>query len=319
VGFDVVIINDHPVIHFNLDDRYRDDDVVGTAISRRDGVLLSVMFHALIAAAFLIGPHLSIFDPSPEELRRQAEELERQRQEEARRIVFVRPRADIPALVPPEDADVLLDRNRRARGADMPAERENPAPAVPKPPPEPVEEAGAERRDDPKPPEPEPEGELARVLPPADEGVRREPEVPRPRIGGALGEALKNLQQYVQNETLQNPQSASDQLDATVQFDTRGIDFSSWWRRFRAQIIRNAFVPQAAMVLHGHVVLRMNIHRNGEITDLVILQPSLVEAFNKSAYGALYSSNPAPPLPVDYPLDRIENFTLIALFNEDLH
>jgi TonB family protein len=305
------------VIHFNLDGRYRGDDVVGSAIPRRSGVLISVVFHALIAAAFIIGPHLAIFEPSPEELRRKAEELERQREEEARRIVFVRPRTDVPALLPPEDAPVL-DRNRIARGPVIEEPRENPGPASRGTSSESEEAAEAERlrRDDPKP-QPAPEGEVARVLPPADEGISEVAPAPRPRVEGALGEALKNLKQYVQNETLNNPQAATDQLDATVQFDTRGIDFASWWRRFKAQIIRNAFIPQAAMVLHGHVVLRMNILRNGEITDLVILQPSPVEAFNKSAYGALYSSNPAPPLPAEYPLDKIENFTLIALFNED--
>ena len=41
------------------------------------------------------------------------------------------------------------------------------------------------------------------------------------------------------------------------------------------------------MVMSGHVVLQFNIHRDGSITDLVILQPSSIEAFNNAAYGAI--------------------------------
>ena len=173
--------------------------------------------------------------------------------------------------------------------------------------PERVEAAEPERArgaDEPEPPQPEAESELARVLPPADNGTRRAPETTTPRLRGSLGDALKNLQQYVQNETFDNPQGGNDRPGAQIQFDTRGVEFGPWLRRFVAQVRRNWFIPQAALVLSGHVVLQFNIHRSGEITDLVVLRPSAVDAFTHAAYGAIVSSNPTAPLPPEYPLDK---------------
>ena len=45
------------MIHFDFYDRYEDENVVGHAINRRDGVVLSIVFHALVIAAFIYGPH----------------------------------------------------------------------------------------------------------------------------------------------------------------------------------------------------------------------------------------------------------------------
>jgi hypothetical protein len=245
------------VIHFDFDERYQDEAVVGTAISRRDGVLLSVIVHGLIAAAFIVGPQLWLFQPSPEELQRRQAELERQREESRRRFVFVQPRADIPALRPPDRAE-LSDLDRQAQDPVIAREPENPLPFSRGDSPERVEEAEPEQArgtDDPaSPPQPEPESQIARTLPPGDTGFRR-PDTPVPRIGGSLGDALRNLQQYVQNETFNNPQGGNDRPGATIQFDTKGVEFGPWLRRFVAQVRRNWFIPQAAMVMRGHVVL----------------------------------------------------------------
>ena len=184
------------MIHFDFDERYHDEDVVGTAISRREGVLLSVIFHGLVAAAFIIGPSLPIFQPSPEELQRRQAELERQREEASRRFVFVQPQVDIPALRPPERSE-LSDLDRQAQDPVIAREPENPLPFSRGDSPERVEAAEPERArgaDEPEPPQPEAESELARVLPPADNGTRRAPETTTPRLRGSLGDALKNLQ-----------------------------------------------------------------------------------------------------------------------------
>ena len=78
------------MIHFDFDNRYQDENVVGSAISRREGVVVSVVFHVLLAAALLYVPQLSLFELSPEELeRRRAEMLERMQDEPPQRFVFV--------------------------------------------------------------------------------------------------------------------------------------------------------------------------------------------------------------------------------------
>jgi TonB family protein len=305
------------VIHFDLDDRYQDENVVGSAISRRDGVTLSVLFHGLLAAALIVGPQLPIFKLSPEELERRRALLERMREAtEQRRFVFVQPRVDLPAEQPRERFE-LSDENRLAQAPLVARIPENPLPFSSGNSSERVEEELAERaRGAEAPPQPEPEPEAARPLPPSDSGFRRPPEAQPPRAAGSLGEALRNLQRYVQNETFNNPQGGNDRPGATIQFDTKGVEFGPWLRRFVAQVRRNWFIPQAAMVLSGHVVLQFNIHRDGSITDLVIVQPSSIEAFNNAAYGAIVTSNPTAPLPPEYPSDKAL-FTVTFYYNEE--
>ena len=307
------------MIHFDFDGRYQDENVVGTAISRREGVLLSVIFHSAIAAAFIVGPLLPIFQPSAEELQQRQAELERQREQASRRFVFVQPRIDPPSIEP-LDRSELSDQDRRAQDPVIARAPENPLPFSRGDSAERVEAAEPERArgaEEPAPaPEPEPESTTARTLPPSDSGIRRSEPVTPPRVGGSLGEALKNLQQYVQNETFNNPQGGNDRPGATIQFDTKGVEFGPWLRRFVAQVRRNWFIPQAAMVMSGHVVLQFNIHRNGAITDLIVLQPSAIEAFTNAAYGAIVSSNPTAPLPPEYPSDKAL-FTVTFYYNEE--
>ena len=87
----------------------------------------------------------------------------------------------------------------------------------------------------------------------------------------------------------------SGDAQGLIQFDSKGVDFGPWLRRFVAQVKRNWFVPQAAMIMKGHVVITFNIHRNGTITDIEVKQPSHIESFNYAAFNALISfqSDPA--------------------------
>lgn len=143
---------------------------------------------------------------------------------------------------------------------------------------------------------------------------------PALRIGetaanGKLGNALRNLQRYVQQQSFDNGQGSGD-AQGLIQFDSKGVDFGPWLRRFVAQVKRNWFVPQAAMIMKGHVVITFNIHRNGTITDIEIKKPSHIESFNHAAVNALMSSNPTQPLPPEYPSDSAF-FTVTFLYNED--
>jgi TonB family protein len=304
------------VIHFDFDDRYQDENVVGSAITRRDGVTLSIIFHGLLAVALIVGPQLPVFQPSPEELARRQAELERQRELAQRRFVFVQPRVDLPAELPRERVE-LSDESRLSQAPQIARIPDNPLPFSRGNSSERVEAEIPERaRGAEEPRRPEPEPETTQPLPPADSGFRRPPEAQPPRASGSLGEALRNLQRYVQNETFDNPQGGTDRPGATIQFDTKGVEFGPWLRRFVAQVRRNWFIPQAAMVMSGHVVLQFNIHRDGSITDLVILQPSSVDAFNNAAYGAIVTSNPTAPLPPEYPSDRAL-FTVTFYYNEE--
>ena len=134
------------------------------------------------------------------------------------------------------------------------------------------------------------------------------------RPGGSLGEALKNLQKYVQKESFNN-QKGQTQEFGPLQFDTKGVEFGPWIRRFVSQVRRNWFVPMAAMTMRGRVVITFNVHRNGALTDVTVVRPSEIESFNTAAVNALLASNPTTPLPPEYPDDKAF-FTVTFYYNE---
>ena len=131
----------------------------------------------------------------------------------------------------------------------------------------------------------------------------------------SLGDALRNLSKYVQPDQFDNPQGDSGAFGPAIQFDTKGVEFGPWIRRFIAQVKRNWLIPYAAMSMKGHVVITFNVHKDGSITDLMVVGPSAIDAFNNAAFGALASSNPTQPLPPEYPADKAF-FTVTFFYNE---
>jgi len=312
------------LIHFDIDSRYEDELIVGTAISRREGVVFSVVVHIVLILAIFLVPKLPIFQVSPEELarRRQALEEDMRRQQENDRFVFVQPRVDIQSPTPPQRAP-LSDANRRAQTPVVPPQPKNPEPFARGNSPDRVEaqnnerQRGDENQNQPTL-QPQPDTQIARAVPPADDGFRipQTQTTPQRRPSGSLGEALRNLQQYIQKQTFDNPQGGLNQPGASIQFDTKGVEFGPWLRRFVAQVRHNWFIPQAAMTFHGHVVLTFNIHKDGTITDVQVIQPSDIEGFNRAAVGAITGSSPTEPLPPEYPTDKAF-FTVTFYYNED--
>src|SRR5262249_56469682 len=111
------------------------------------------------------------------------------------------------------------------------------------------------------------------------------------QAGGQLGASLRNLQRYLQDQNLNNQKGGLTQQDPDIQFDSKGVEFGPWLARFIAQVKSNWFVPDAAMVMSGHVVLAFNVHRDGTITDLRIVTPSSVTAFTNAPMGPSRMSN----------------------------
>ena len=312
------------MIHFDIEERYQDEQIVGRALSAGNIVVLSLLLHLLVIFIIQFAPRLTLFLPSEEELQARQEELlrqQRERERNERRFVFIQPRVELETPKPKPNVD-LSDLNRRAQAPQRAQKPDNALPFARGNTPERIEQAqpeqarGAETpvKPDTSPPQPNPQEQTAQQLPRADQGIRRAPEISRP-APGALGEALRNLQKYVQNETFHNEQGGANDPGATIQFDSKGIDFGPWLRRFVSQVRRNWFVPYAAMTFRGRVVLQFNIHKNGAITDVAVASPSNIEAFNRAAYNAILGSNPTEPLPPDYP-DPVAFFTVTFYYNE---
>jgi TonB family protein len=300
---------------FDFDDRYRDIEPVGSAINRRDGVAVSIGFHIAVFAVLIFLPELL-----PQ--RQQATEvpLEQQRPEDAPRFVFVQPKMDLPPLRRPDRAE-MSDVDRSARTPDKAPEMTNPLPAARGNSTERTE-ASLEEKMRGEGPAPQPAPPAPPVETPSPTDPRTDPQMAmmqRPQVqppaGGSLGEALKNLQKYVQNESFNN-QKGQTQEFGPLQFDTKGVEFGPWIRRFVSQVRRNWFVPMAAMTMRGRVVITFNVHRNGAISDVTVIRPSEIESFNTAAVNALLASNPTTALPPEYPDDRAF-FTVTFFYNEN--
>jgi TonB family protein len=289
-------------------------------------VLLTVVVYLSMVIFILIAPRLP-WVRAMEARRQQAleEQLKRQRERDNTQFVFVQPRIDMKSLMPPPRS-VLSDLDRRARTVErapkptnnMPFARGNTSERIEAAPPV------APRAETPAPqPEPKPN-----ASDPARQGLTL-PDAPtaaEPKSAdmarhspstGVIADALRNVQKYAQKDGFVNLQGGGDQDFApAIQFDSKGVEFGPWLRRFIAQIRRNWFIPYAAMSLRGHVVVTFYVGKDGRISELKVLRPSGIDAFNNSAYGALVSSNPTYPLPPEYPDDRAF-FTVTFYFNED--
>ena len=315
-------------MYFEIDDYRPDITPVGRAISWREGVLLSIIFHLVVVILILLFPRFFPFDSKAAQAR--AALLQQQREPDETRFVFVQPRNDIAAPKPPPRAD-SSDKDRIARAPERSPKPTNPLPfsrgntperveALPPPAPargqgpSPDPAQGQPAQNDARVPVPESQSAMQLPAPPASpnqNGANGRSAVP----GGSLGDALRNLQRFIPREQFDNPGGNGGGFGPEIQFDTKGVEFGPWIRRFIAQVKRNWFVPYSSMSMRGHVVITFNVHKDGTITDLNIIGPCPIDAFNNAAFGALSGSNPTTPLPPEYPADKAF-FTVTFFYNE---
>jgi TonB family protein len=303
-------------MYFDFDDRYSDIEPVGSAINRRDGVAVSVFVHVAIFLVLIFAPQF-LPQRSPDD---QPVPLPQQRPENQPTFVFVQPKVDLPPLRQPERAE-MSDVDRSARTPDRAPEMTNPLPAARGNSTERAEATPEEKmRGEGPAPQPAPPAPPVETPPVSD--PRSDPQMAmmqrpqqQPPAGGSLGDALKNLQKYVQSDSFNN-QKGQTQEFGPLQFDTKGVEFGPWIRRFISQVRRNWFVPMAAQTMRGRVVITFNVHRNGALTDVTVVRPSEIESFNISAVNALRASSPTTPLPPEYPDDKAF-FTVTFFYNEN--
>ena len=314
-------------MYLDFDEYQREYTPVGHAISTREGVLIAFILHLLAAIGLLVAPR---FLPDAASARAHALLLAQQRLAQPPRFVFVQPRIDQPAPRPPARAD-LSDQDRMARTPERALHPTNPLPYSRGNSPEKVE---AQREQGQRAEAPQ-AGQQAQAAPPqavqaerpklpdASNALPMPPMQPNPppqsnassySAGGRiLHDAIRNLDRYIPQQ-YDNQGGGGSQI-GPLQFDTKGVEFGPWVRRFVAQIRRNWNIPEAAMFMKGHVVITFNVHKNGAITDLSIVGPCPIDSFNTAAYGALVTSNPTYPLPPEYPAERAF-FTVTFYYNE---
>lgn len=309
--------------------------------------MLSVVAHVLVILAILFVPDIpwvkrmmAASDAARREEIRMARDMERQQNPT---FVYVMPKAELesPKSVSPR-AD-MSDRDRAARTVQRPPnpkndlaysrgntaefmEAQKPADKArgqgPSPDPAQAQRgqqgAAGKEAQTAQNTVPLPQGQSPNAYPTSSPTITQSqpaPQQAQQTPGGQLGQALKNLQKYTENQTFNNPDGGNGQFGPSIQFDTKGVEFGPWIRRFIAQVKRNWFIPDAAAFLKGHVVLQFNVHKSGAITDIAVVQPSPIEAFNNAAVNAIRGSNPTVQLPPEYPTDKAF-FTVTFYYNE---
>jgi TonB family protein len=315
-------------MYFDFEDYHPDISPVGRSISWREGVLLSIIFHLSMAIVILIWPRMFTVHAA------RAQALAMARPDQSTQFVFVEPRADLKALKPP-DLGEASDQDRIAKAPEHAEKPTNPLPFSRGNSPERVEEknretargrgqqpdpqAGQDQKNQTDPTQSRvPDSQSALVLP----GARpTEPTTNGPSRsaipGGLLGDALRNLQRSMQSEQFSNLQGGGGTFGPGIQFDTKGVEFGPWIRRFVEQLKRNwePLIPNAAEYMKAHVVITFNIHKDGTITDVTVVAPCPVDGLNNAAFGALKATNPTYPLPPEYPSDQAF-FTVTFYYNE---
>ena len=284
----------------DFEDHRPDTPSVSPAISPREGVLLSLVLHLTLTIAYLLTPQ-GFFDreivvaeappPAPQD-----------------NVQFVMMEPLSEREVPPPPVAEASDLDRRATTIERPPQAEDPTPfsrgntpekvvgAPPTPP------AGGDRGTGPPAPE----------TPPDPTGLIPE-EVTARAAGEGLARSLQNLQDYLKQDNFSSQRGGDAAQDAQISFDSKGVDFGWWLRRFVTHVKSNWMIPQMAALTPGRVVITFNVHRNGFISDITLLRTSGFAALDSAAMNALRTSSPTVPLPTEYPDDKAF-FTVTFLY-----
>jgi hypothetical protein len=302
-------------MYFDFGDGHPDLQRLPRALSPREGVFVGIIIHLLVIILALVIPRTEWARSRAKAAQAaRAAMAERQQANRIEPFMMAQPRVDIEALRPPPRAP-LSDKDRMAMTRERPPST-SPPPGAPTPPPQSAGNDG-DRESLPRDAQSGyivPDRGNGGTGPPAESTVasRIPPGTPR-----ALADALGNLSRYVERSGAQlENRNGGGQYGQSFQFDTKGVDFGAWLRAFKAQVMRNWMIPQAAYFLHGRVSLTLIISRTGAISELQVTDPSSVEGFTHAAYNALAASNPTVPLPPAYP-DQMLRMRVTFFYNEE--
>ncbi len=292
-------------MYLDLEDYRPDTPRVPSVISVREGVLLSLLLHGVMLLFILFGP-TEWFEAAAEQV------VPVPVNKEPLKYVQMLPAIDRQELARLQAELSDIDRRSATRERapvpqnEAPLSRGNTPEKVVGGPPQPPEPAAS--------PPPSPPAER---IPDSTTGLYAEARPPTPPSPPApnVGRALRNLQQYLQDNNYDNALGGATDQNADIQFDAKGADFGPWLRRFVAQVRRNWLIPQVAELTRGHVVLQFTVLQNGAIVDLRVAQPASIDALTISALNSIKLSNPTAALPADFPDDRAP-FVVTFRYNE---
>ena len=298
-------------MYFNFEDYHPDTPRLPRSLTRLEVGLLTLVFYLCVVILILVWPHLEFVKAWEVERQQQLVKLAEAQQQlrERPKYVVLEPYVNRPNPRPLERPAAPVERAPKPTDptpfSRSTSERTNESPA----PPQRIADA-----------QPDTSADAARksmTLPESPTGIEPKSADPRGPAVGMLADAIRNAGKYAPRGSNMSLEGGEGQnFSKTFQFDPKGVDFSSWLRRFKARVERNWLIPTSAMFQKGHVVITMVIWKDGRITDLRVVGPSAVDAFNNSSFGALASSNPVDPLPPEYPDDHLV-MTVTFFYNEN--
>ena len=286
-------------MYLDFEDHHPETPHLPPAFSQLERLLLTVVAYLLMVIVYLVMP-ASWFAPS------ELTPLTKLPPKEDVTFVMMEPLKE--RIAPPKPQAQASDLDRQAATRERAPLPDNPAP---------MSRGNTSEKVEAAPPVEPPKGANGTTeAPPPPEApvVLPQTAAPAGTPGEGLANSLRNLQKTLRNENFSNPNGGQTQQDAQISFDSKGVDFGWWLRRFVAQVKSNWFIPQAAMLMKGRVVITLNIHRNGTITDVTVIQTSGIQSLDTAAVNALKSSNPTVPLPNEYPEDKVL-FTVTFFYN----
>jgi TonB family protein len=298
-------------LYIDFEDHRPDVPRVPQGLRTPGGVVASIAVHVLGVLAILFFPTAWLAS--------QASPVVVTPSADAVRYVHIVPRVEAPA--PPKRPADVSDLDRRSATVERAPKPANTDPFSRGNTPERIDGRNGERTMPVEPPAAAPPANAtaAAAAPTAPPTVSPNGVVPIPApekpLAPGLAASIRNLQQYFRSQNFDNQQGGETDANTDIQFDSKGVDFGPWLRRFKVLVEQNWFIPQAALVSRGRVVLQFNVWRDGRITDLKIVQAATVTPLTSSAVNAIQRSNPTPPLPAEYPLDHAF-FTVTFHYNE---
>jgi len=110
--------------------------------------------------------------------------------------------------------------------------------------------------------------------------------------------------------------SPSGKLSQNVMSQEGGYDIAPWVKGV-VDKIRNIWMlpPIDESVAIGELKIHVVFGKQGEIISMKIVESSDFDAFDQTAIRAIHTGSPFPPLPDDFPSDRLEAY-LVFQFNE---
>ena len=318
-------------MYFEIDDYRPDITPVGRAISWREGVLLSIIFHLLAVILILVFPKLFPFDAKAAQARAA---LLQQKQPDDTRFVFVQPRNDLAAPKPPPRAP-NSDKDRVASAPERAPKPTNPLPfsrgntpervEAPPPPapargqgPAPEPQQGQQAQNDARVPVPESQSAMTLPAPPDSAGDavaerrrrplagpgwiarRRAPESAALRPAGAVREPGRQRRRLRSRDSVRHQGRGVRPVDSPLH------------RAGQAQLVRPVLVDVDERPRRDHVQRPQGRHRSPISTSSARAR-SRRSTTPRSA--RCRGSNPTTPLPPEYPSDKAF-FTVTFFYNE---